>query len=89
MIKYYITSTLISELLMFTLNCCFKERIDRFHDATLLPKSAPIIVAVFKLCIVCFIPILRVIYIIGDILLITAPQAWADDWNEKIDRGRR
>mgnify|MGYP006873081237 CR=1 FL=1 len=89
MIKYYAISTLIAELLMFVLNGCFKERIDRFHDATPLPESAPKIVAVFKLCIVCFVPILRVIYVIGDLLLITAPQAWVDEWNEKIDRGRR
>lgn len=88
MIKYYIISTAICECLMLTLPLCFKKRIDRFHDATPLPESAPKIIAVFKLCIVAFIPLLRLIYLTGDILLITAPQEWADDWNRKIDKGR-
>lgn len=88
MIKYYIISTAICECLMLTLPLCFKKRIDRFHDATPLSESAPKITVALRLCIVAFIPLLRLIYLIGDILLITAPQEWADDWNRKIDKGR-
>lgn len=88
MIKYYIISTAIFECLMLTLPLCFKKRIDRFHDATPLPESAPKITVALRLCIVAFIPLLRLIYLTGDILLITAPQEWADDWNRKIDKGR-
>lgn len=88
MIKYYIISTAICECLMLTQPLCFKKRIDRFHNATLLPESAPKITIALGLCIVAFIPLLRLIYLIGGILLITAPQEWVDDWNRKIDKGR-
>lgn len=88
MIKYYIISTAICECLMLTLPLCFKKRIDRFHNATPLPEPAPKITIALRLCIVAFIPLLRLIYLTGDILLITAPQEWVDDWNRKIDKGR-
>lgn len=53
-----------------------------------LPEPAPKITIALRLCIVAFIPLLRLIYLTGDILLITAPQEWVDDWNRKIDKGR-
>lgn len=74
--KYYIISTVVCQFLMLTLSLCFKKRIFRFHDAAPLPESAPKIIAVFKVCTVAFIPLLRFIYLTGDILLITAPQEW-------------
>lgn len=88
LLKTYAIATACSFVLFFTPCWVFSKRIYRYEPDE-DTKREPKIQTMMRLITYMFIPVLRVIFIIGLLFIIAAPDDWVDEYNEDVESKRR